>query len=327
MQYWRYTKSYLLFIWNSNSAGCSVLYLATLKGKTFWETSWNVSLTQLFRGWMGAFIHLFLSPLVKIVLWYVKSSIRLAVYKVQNNYTKKVFISCSITKVSHAHLHLASPWSVRVQWTSKWIIETYTCSLSFLGICVLQTSLRSYNRPSWLHFSSSCCDGDAFCLVLAGFMKVPAPWLRPPWLALPSPRFSDAQWVWEPCVNLMRSLTSTIRSVEEIPCNMEPLSDEDRYPSTQPLTRWFQDPTHQFSSVTQLCLTLCNPIDCSTAGFPVHHQLPEFTQTHVHRVSDASQPSHPLLILRRSYLLGLSNKVQHTWVNLNFSQRNGGSVS
>ena len=50
----------------------------------------------------------------------------------------------------------------------------------------------------------------------------------------------------------------------------------------------------QFSSVDQLCLTLCDPMACSTPGFPVHHQLPEITQTHVHRVSDAIQPSHPL---------------------------------
>ena len=48
------------------------------------------------------------------------------------------------------------------------------------------------------------------------------------------------------------------------------------------------------SSVTQSCLTLWDPMDCSTSGFPVHHQLPEFTQTHVHRVGDAIQPSHPL---------------------------------
>ena len=52
--------------------------------------------------------------------------------------------------------------------------------------------------------------------------------------------------------------------------------------------------TVQFSSVTQLCLTLCNPMDCSTLGFLVHHQLLESTQTHVHCVSDAIQPSHPL---------------------------------
>ena len=48
------------------------------------------------------------------------------------------------------------------------------------------------------------------------------------------------------------------------------------------------------SSVAQSCLTLCNPMNCSTPGPPVHHQLPEFTQTHVHRVGDAIQPSHPL---------------------------------
>ena len=50
----------------------------------------------------------------------------------------------------------------------------------------------------------------------------------------------------------------------------------------------------QFSSVAQSCLTLFDPMDCSTPGLPVHHQLPEFTQTHVHWVSDAIQPSHPL---------------------------------
>ena len=51
---------------------------------------------------------------------------------------------------------------------------------------------------------------------------------------------------------------------------------------------------NQFSSVTQLCPTRCNPMNCSMLGLPVHHQLPEFTQTHVHRVGDAIQPSHPL---------------------------------
>ena len=52
--------------------------------------------------------------------------------------------------------------------------------------------------------------------------------------------------------------------------------------------------TVQFSSVTQSCPTLCDPVDCSTPGLPVHHQLPEFTQTHIHWVGDAIQPSHPL---------------------------------
>ena len=51
----------------------------------------------------------------------------------------------------------------------------------------------------------------------------------------------------------------------------------------------------QFSrSIAQLCLTLCDPMNRSTPGLPVHHQLPEFTQTHAHRLADAIQPSHPL---------------------------------
>ena len=52
----------------------------------------------------------------------------------------------------------------------------------------------------------------------------------------------------------------------------------------------------QFSSVAQSCPTLCNPVNCSTPGLPVHHQLAEFTQTHAHRVGDAIQPSHRLVV-------------------------------
>ena len=55
-----------------------------------------------------------------------------------------------------------------------------------------------------------------------------------------------------------------------------------------------QLPSVQFSSVAQSCPNLCNPMNCSMSGLPVHHQLPEFTQTHVHQVGDAIQPSHPL---------------------------------
>ena len=53
----------------------------------------------------------------------------------------------------------------------------------------------------------------------------------------------------------------------------------------------------KFSSVTQSCLTLCDPMNQSMPGLPVHHQLPEFTQTHVHWVGDAIQPSHPVIPL------------------------------
>ena len=57
---------------------------------------------------------------------------------------------------------------------------------------------------------------------------------------------------------------------------------------------WFSAFYEHFSSVAQSCPTLCDPVNCSTPGLPVHHQLPESPQTHVHRVSDAIQPSHPL---------------------------------
>ena len=58
---------------------------------------------------------------------------------------------------------------------------------------------------------------------------------------------------------------------------------------------WINPSSVQFSSVAQACPTLCNPMVCSTPGFPVHHQLWESPQTHVHWVSDDIQPSHPLL--------------------------------
>ena len=71
----------------------------------------------------------------------------------------------------------------------------------------------------------------------------------------------------------------------------------------------------QFSSVAQSCPTLCDPMNRSTPGLPVHHQLPEFTQTHVHRVGDAIQPSHP----RSSPPPPAPNPSQHQslfqWVN------------
>ena len=67
------------------------------------------------------------------------------------------------------------------------------------------------------------------------------------------------------------------------------------YPNVQ----YSFSPIHLFqsSSVAQSCLTLCDPMGCSMPGFPVHHKHLELTQTHVHQVSDAIQPSHPLLLL------------------------------
>ena len=70
----------------------------------------------------------------------------------------------------------------------------------------------------------------------------------------------------------------------------------------------------QFSSAAQLCPTLCNPTDCSTPGFPVRHQLPEFTQTHVHWVTDAIQPSHPLMSPSPAFNLS-QHQGLFKWVN------------
>ena len=79
--------------------------------------------------------------------------------------------------------------------------------------------------------------------------------------------------------------------------------------------QWSLKSQVQFSSVTQSCPTLCDPMNCSMPGLPVHYHLPEFTQTHVHRVGDAIQPFHPL----SSPFPPVPNPSQHQslfqWVN------------
>ena len=86
----------------------------------------------------------------------------------------------------------------------------------------------------------------------------------------------------------------------------------------------------QFSSVAQLCPTLCHPINCSTPRLPVHHQLPEFTQTRVHLVGDTIQPSHPLLspsppALNLSQHQGLFKWSKYWSFSFNISPSNGHS--
>ena len=71
----------------------------------------------------------------------------------------------------------------------------------------------------------------------------------------------------------------------------------------------------QFSSVVQSCPTLCNPMNCRTPGLPVHHHLSEFTQTHVHRVSDAIHPSHPLSSPSPPALNPSQHQSLFQWVN------------
>ena len=77
-------------------------------------------------------------------------------------------------------------------------------------------------------------------------------------------------------------------------CKLQAIQHPPHSPFPLKITESSFKPEVQFSSVAQSCPTLCGPMNCNTPGLPVHHQLPEFTQTHVHRVSDAIQPSHPL---------------------------------
>ena len=89
-------------------------------------------------------------------------------------------------------------------------------------------------------------------------------------------------------INLASSILFTL------PLPLYPLSTLQKFLETYYLLRVPLLLLVQFSSVAQSCPTLCNPMNRSTPGLPVHHQLPEYIQTHVHRVSDAIQPSHPL---------------------------------
>ena len=80
------------------------------------------------------------------------------------------------------------------------------------------------------------------------------------------------------------------------PCSVALSGCSSRFPTTSVCISVLRShsPSVQFSSVIQSSPTLCNPMDCSTPGFPIHHQLPEPTQTHVHHVGEAIKPSHPL---------------------------------
>ena len=105
--------------------------------------------------------------------------------------------------------------------------------------------------------------------------------------------FSNA-WKWKVKVKLLshvRLLVTPWTTAHQAPPSMR--FSRQKYWSGVPLPSPYMCSVH-FSSVTQLCPTVCDPMNGSTPGLPVHHHLPEFTQTHVHQVSDAIQPSHPL---------------------------------
>ena len=88
----------------------------------------------------------------------------------------------------------------------------------------------------------------------------------------------------------LNKLWETLREVQALSTQGWFLKPEQRVD----LSQTWESEKNQLSSITQSYPTLCDPMDCSTPGLPVYHQLPELTQTHVHQVSDAIQPSHPL---------------------------------
>ena len=99
------------------------------------------------------------------------------------------------------------------------------------------------------------------------------------------------RWKWQPTPLFLPGESHGLRSL--VGCNPQDCQESDT-------TEWLYFSLYiissvQFSSVSQSCPTLCDPMNCSTPSLSVHHQLLEFTQTHVHRVGDAIQPSHPLL--------------------------------
>ena len=123
-----------------------------------------------------------------------------------------------------------------------------------------------------------------------------------PWWPFPHTQFSRwcllrlSGFLW--CFSLLLccdSLGTEIYIFNETTCTLHLKTSPDLIGMVQKYFMWktFFFPI-QFSSVIQSCLTVCDPTDCSTPGFPVHHQLPELAQTHVHRVGDVIQQSHPL---------------------------------
>ena len=102
--------------------------------------------------------------------------------------------------------------------------------------------------------------------------------------------------LWDYCeqlyVNKMDNLEEMDRFLENF--NLPRLNQEEIEIMNKPVTSTEIEAVIKFSSVTHSSPTLCNPMDCNTPGISVHHQLPELIQTHIHWISDATQPSHPV---------------------------------
>ena len=142
-------------------------------------------------------------------------------------------------------------------------------------------------------FTFCCCSVTQSCLTLCNPVDCSMPGL-PVHHQLPEFTQTHVHWVSD-AIQPSHPLSSPLLPPSIFP-SIRVLSNESVLHIRRPKYWTFSIPMvfHPFSSITQSCLTLCDLMDCSMPGLPVHHQLQEFTQIHVHRVGDAIQPSHPL---------------------------------
>ena len=158
---------------------------------------------------------------------------------------------------------------------------------------------QSHTQSLWSQgqvLPQGCTVGMPPTVEMAGRRYIPWTWVGVRSLCLPGCSFwVKSEVTWPP-----PAISATCQMLAHFSkCNRKESTSPKLYrvPSTTPqlLSEFTPVTSVQLSSVAQSCPTLCDPMNRSTPGLPVHHQLPEFPQTHVRRVGDAIQPSHPLL--------------------------------
>ena len=163
---------------------------------------------------------------------------------------------------------------------------------------------------SWEGSRSLLFSGSCSLALVASYFQVVGWWYK---IQTSFPQFNHAMCDFDICKSILLIIKSMLhyafytKNVMHFPFSQLIFVSECKF--------FFSLSSVQFSSVAQSCQTLCDLMNCSTPGLPVHHHLPEFTQTHVHRVSDAIQPSH----LLSSLFPPAPNTAQHQslfqWVN------------
>ena len=177
-----------------------------------------------------------------------------------------------------------------------WILLYYS---TFRGVCIWNQSLKhSYYYSLGLKILFLMIVLDPL-LLLSHFSRV---WLLRPHrrqpTKLPHPWDSPGKSTGVGCYFLLQCMKVKVKSLSRVRLLATPmdcsLPGSSAHGIFQARVEFILKVSIQFSSVTQSCPTLCDPMNSSTSGLPVHHQLPEVTQTHIHRVRDAIQLSHPL---------------------------------